>query len=237
MKKSPSYVVGLAILAFGAVACQPLVLDEVRPASPAPAANMPELVAAAGMPVSLPGPETAQLTVDEARNRYFPYRSDVFALLTSERKFEQDQMAERLITEGGGFSLYYEQPDEESEPPPPTRVPVPLWRLAGVVLSNGVVALAEIRTTQGSQYVDLRPGTIITVGDVQWQVVSIDEERAVVKRLGPGPVQYEEIKLTDFAGLGQQSGGGSGNQGGGPPPPGVGSQGGGGNQSSGQAQE
>jgi len=198
---------------------------------------MPELVAAAGMPVSLPGPETAQLTVDEARSRYFPYRSDVFALLTSERKFEQDQLAERLITEGGGFSLYYEQPDEESEPPPPTRVPVPLWRLAGVVLSNGVVALAEIRTTQGSQYVDLRPGTIITVGDVQWQVVSIDEERAVVKRLGPGPVQYEEIKLTDFAGLGQQSGGGSGNQGGGPPPPGVGSQGGGGNQSSGQAQE
>ncbi|MBX3097027.1 MAG: hypothetical protein KF812_09210 [Fimbriimonadaceae bacterium] len=228
-------VLGAVAISLGVAGCSPLTFEEPRaPRNPGPAEN-PELVAAAGVAVPLPGPETALETIEEGKLRYFPYRSDVFALLSSERAFDRSQLAERLISEGG-FAMYYEPPAEEAEPPPPTRAPVPQWRLAGVLLSNGVVALAEIPTQTGTRYFDLRPGTIITVGETQWQVVSISEERAIVKRLGPGPEQYEEIRLTE--GFGRLGGGNQGGGGSGPARPGTsGAGGGGGSSQAGQAAE
>lgn len=218
--------VGIGLVMAG---CAPIPMDEARIPRTPQDPEKPAIIAGAGLPVNNPGPETAAKVKEDSMAKYYPNRSDVFALLASERTFDRDQMVERLLSEGGGFGQYFELPEEESEAPPPARVPVPQWRLAGILLAqNGVVALAEINTAQGPTFVDLRPGSTFQLGNDTWQVIRFTETEVTVQRVGSD--QVEVISLGD--GFNRGGGGGAG-QGGNNGRPGAGASGGPGAGSSG----
>lgn len=222
MKRNQPFALLALGVALAMAGCAPIPMEKaVIPRTPADP-EKPAIVAGAGLPVTNPGPETAAKVKEDSLAKYYPNRSDVFALLASERTFDRDQMVERLLSEGGGFGQYFELPEEESEAPPPARVPVPQWRLAGILLAqNGVVALAEINTARGPVFVDLRPGTTFQIGEETWQVIRFTETEVTVQRVGSD--QVEVISLGD----GFNRGGGSGAQGGGGGRPGAGAAGGG----------
>ena len=102
-------------------------------------------------------------------------RSDAFALLPVERLFERDQTSARLMSEGGGYQNMFVIPEDTSEVAVVTE-PVPSWRLSGVVIGDGVAALLDM----GGKVIDIHPG--MKIPDTDWVVVSIDAERAVLKR-------------------------------------------------------
>lgn len=149
-----------------------------------------------------------------------PSRRDPFALLPVEANYEASQRAERFLSEAGGFTFNYEAPEEKDDTP--VLEPQPYRRLAGVIIGeNGVIALIDMGDGQTQT---VRPGQ--KVGE--WVVVSIDPDRAVLRR--PGNKLPREISVP-LAGP-QVGGGGGGEQGGGAPGrgagPGGGARGGGG---------
>lgn len=130
--------------------------------------------------VSLPEAEATRdmETVQRiAERRSWARRADAFSLLATERRFEQDQTLERLISESGGFMQEFEVPDETATEPAPTVFPTPVWRLSGVIVSEGAV-MAILDTGAGAAIV--WPGQ--TIQGTNWQCVSIDTEKAVFRR-------------------------------------------------------
>lgn len=144
-----------------------------------------------------------------ASRKYFRPRADAFALLPSERIFERDQMTARLMSEGGGYQNLFVMPDQVAAVAPITEPP-PAWRLSGVVISDGVAALLDM----GGKVIDIHPG--MKVPDTEWTVVSIDSERAVLRRdNGKLPRMFVVPLQSGFDQGTQGSGGGGGNLGGG----------------------
>ncbi|MCW5937828.1 MAG: hypothetical protein KIT11_11045 [Fimbriimonadaceae bacterium] len=171
----------VALFAFGILVsgCGPALNEEdFQPAAVAPIrAENPKFAAEAGIGADVdvsPGSNPFEL----AKGRYFSSRPDSFALLTAERTFDRSQRAERFLDESGGFVLYYSPPQEVELEPSVLIDPPPAWRLAGVVISDGVIGLLDM----GNRTVDVRPGQ--RVPDTEWTVVSIDTERAVLRRSG-----------------------------------------------------
>lgn len=208
--------VGGGALLLGA--CQPVELAEVRRAQLGQASEVPTVVASAGVPVTNPGADSVTQVQDEAKARFFPNRRDAFALLASERAFDREQMVERLLSDAGGFGQYFTPQEEDpAVDRPQPRVPVPEWRLAGIVFSQGVTALLELPPTFSPRYVDLWPGRVfsIPIGNVQteWQVISINDKEVRVRLISPtGIDQVESIALFSASGLsfGQGGAGGGG---------------------------
>lgn len=163
-------------------------------------------------------------TVQEiAKTKTFGHRVDAFGLLAVERQFENSQMAARLLSESGGFRTDFEPPSDESEAPPVVE-PLPAWRLAGVVIGDGVAALLDMG---GGKVIDIRPG--MKIPDTDWVVVSIDPERAVLRREGKALPKYFTVPLQDTIPQGVDQGNqGGGGAGGGGNVPGGGRRGGGG---------
>ncbi len=116
--------------------------------------------------------------LDMANNRsWYSRRSEAFALLASERKFDQSQTLERIMSESGGWSQEFELPDELPETAIPQTFPAPAWRLAGIVVSEGaVIALLD----QGTRTDTIVPGQMVE--GTEWRCVSIDAEKAVFRR-------------------------------------------------------
>jgi len=106
-----------------------------------------------------------------------PARSDPFALTSAEQKYDTSQMAERLSGQEG-FSTMFTPPSASAETPP-VYEPQPYRRLAGVVVGDSVVAIIEMGN--GSTEI-IRPGMMIP--NSEWKVVSIDEDKAVLRRSG-----------------------------------------------------
>lgn len=145
-------------------------------------------VADAGIPVTQPEDPTGERTRQVALERAFARRTDPFALSAAERAFDAEQRAARLLADLGGFSVYFELPEEPADRPP-RREPPPLWRLSGVILGDAVIALLVREEGRPAQL--LTPGTRIEGTD--WRVVSIDTERAVLRR--SGDVEPKEISV------------------------------------------
>lgn len=116
--------------------------------------------------------------LDIANKRsWYSRNSSAFALLANERKFDQSQSLERLLSESGGFSSEFELPDELPETAVPQTFPAPAWRLAGIVVSEGaVIALLD----QGTRTDTIVPGQMVE--GTEWRCVSIDAEKAVFRR-------------------------------------------------------
>lgn len=107
----------------------------------------------------------------------FAPRNDPFALLGEERGFEMMQSSERIAAESGGFSFDYEPPVDTA----PTVIvePQPYRRLAGVIVGESVLGLIDMG---GGRLEIIRPGQRIP--NSEWTVISIDEEKAVLRRSG-----------------------------------------------------
>ena len=168
----------------------------------------PKFAAEAGIAAELD--MTPSNTVMEiAKTKYFGVRGDAFALLPSEMQFDRQQYSARLVSDSGGFSSYYSEP-EEVEAAGPVIEPLPAWRLSGVVIGDGVAALLEMGP---GKTIDIRPG--MKIPDTDWTVVSIDTERAVLKRSGNKLPKSFAVNLQGPMSIGGGSGGGTGGSGGG----------------------
>jgi len=188
------------------------------PAGPAPAAPAgapaPEkkavngviLTAQAGVPVTATADPTLAITKGFAMAKYSKSRVDPFALLAYEKQFESSQSAARIVDELGGFTTMF-TPEKEPEDEGEVTVPAPPGlRLAGIILGNGIVALLEIQ----GKVVDIRPGSIVAE---EWVVASIDEEKAVLRRLNkkrPHEIVVPLVSKLDLGNGAADSGGGSG---------------------------
>ena len=171
-----------------------------------PPARQPAAAAGIGAAVvATPGNDALQL----AQTKYFRTRRDAFALLPVEAQFERSQTSFRLLNDGGGFATMFTEPEAKDDVAPVVE-PLPAWRLTGVIIGNGVVALLDM----GNEVIDIRPGMKIPNSD--WTVVSIDSDRAVLRRpAGKLPavfvVPLQGAPPRDLPSGGGAAGGGGGN--------------------------
>lgn len=129
-------------------------------------------------------------------------RPDPFALTTLERGFETKQEAERVLSVAGGFSTFVEQKPETDVALMPEE-PQPYRRLSGVVVGDSVLAILE---EQGKAPIIITPG--MTLPGTRWKVVSIDQDKAVLRR--PGNVRPTQVIVrleTPRYGTGETGGG------------------------------
>lgn len=182
-----AWMIGLAgCLALGSLAgCSVPEIGAAAPAAPTVTPEPPRAVAGLA-PVSAEsgGPLDVK---NVAASRNFAVRgADPFALLPAEQAYENQQQAERFLLGQGGWSNLWEEPEDLFEPAPIT-VPLPNWRLAGIIIGDGVAALLDMGN---GQVVDIRPGSRVPGTD--WVVVSINTERALLRRTGPFlPKEFE----------------------------------------------
>jgi len=134
------------------------------------------LTSQAGVPVTQMSDPGNQTLKELASAKRPAPRRDPWSLLAAERKYESEQTTARLTDELGGFGQYFKPEQDVVDSDPIIVQAPPSMRLAGVILGNGVVALLEVN----GKVIDIRPGTQI---DAEWVVSSIDEEKAVLKRL------------------------------------------------------
>lgn len=215
-------ILSLPALAIMIVGCktgpQP---SSIPPATAGTAAPVTDLVLSAEAGVEVARPAGAPDLITVANTMGFATRLNPFALLTRESNFNREQVAERIISEAGGWTVAFEEPDELPVGEEVRREPAPLWRVSGILIGDTVSALLDT----GAATYDLRPG--MRVPGTPWTVFSIDEERVVLRR--EGNVLPREVSVPlggpltgsglPAAGGGQQ-GGGFGP--GGPPPDGFG---------------
>jgi type IV pilus biogenesis protein PilP len=168
----------LALVAFALVGCGPV--EDPAPSGAAsttpPEPNIP-LTAPAGVPVTLPDAQADATTLTAGRT--FTARSDPFALKPNERQFDRNQEALRVFGETGGFTVQYSPPPPEQAKPEDIPEPQPYRRLAGVVVGDSILALIDMGN---GQLEVIRPGQQIPGSE--WRVVSIDSEKAVLRRSG-----------------------------------------------------
>jgi hypothetical protein len=204
------------VVAFAAVGCQ----ESAPPPTP-PVVNLPPNNFDPNVDAGWKGVRQAQLDatlVADLKGRTagnhgqsFASRNDPFALLNEERSFDSRQTSERFLSEQG-FRFDYE------EPPPPRPVdvvePQPYRRLAGVIVGESVLALIDM----GDGRLEIiRPGQRIP--NSEWTVVSIDEEKAILRRGGNRLPRQIVVRLESPP---FQGGGGTGTPGGGGPGGGFG---------------
>ncbi len=173
------------------------------------------------------------ITKSLATSRYGPYiaasarfghRGNPFALSAEEKAFDVSQASYRLSIEGGEFGSLFEPPVDTLPNAEPVE-PQPYRRLSGILIGDSVLAILE----EGNQSTIVRPGQLIP--NTNWRVVSIDQNKAVLRREGSTRLPREvEVRLEiglPFQGQNSGSGGGS-PQGGGLSGPPAGSRGKGG---------
>jgi hypothetical protein len=170
------------------------------PATGAPAAGTPGYAykTRTGTPVTIGDPSLIQNLV---ASRNYGRRNDPFALLSSEQSFDRSQLAERILGEMGGFSTYVDpEPEVEVEIRPE---PQPYRRLAGVLVGETVSAILIME--DGTAHL-IKPG--MRIPNSPWRVVSIDEEKAVLRRAGPRPPTQIVVRLESPPGGVPNPGGG-----------------------------
>lgn len=141
----------------------------------------------AGIPVSQPESidveETAGRTYRDnllllaARFPYMQVPAKAFDLRLGEKAYEAQQEMERFYGSSGQFAVSYTPPEEKVD----TTIfePQPYRRLSGIVVGSAVTALIEM----GNGKTELiRPG--MKIPDSEWTVISIDDEKAVLRRSG-----------------------------------------------------
>jgi len=151
----------------------------------------------------------------------FHARGNPFSLSPEEVAYDQEQNSNRLVASSGFFNTF--TPTVEV---PPTIVtePQPYRRLSGIVVGSSVVAILEQAT---GEPILINPGTKVPPN---WTVVSIDQDKAILRREGDVLPHEIEVRLEQPApGYGPQvpnvpgtgnGANGAGRRGGGFGPPG-----------------
>jgi len=159
----------------------------------------------------------------QAKAPQFHFRSNPFALSSDETAYDQQQNSERLLSQTGFFSTFTPTPEV---PPVIVTETQPYRRLSGVVVGSAVVAILETGGT--SEPIIISPGTKVPP---DWTVVSVDQDKAVLRRGGNVLPHEIEVRLEQPApGYGPTTtvppAGGTNNGGFGPGPGGPGRGGG-----------
>jgi len=141
-----------------------------------PVLTIPE----AGMPVAQSSDPTAtKFAVRQASLRSGGVRPDPFALRSDEQQFDLQQNSERVLGTMGGWLSEFQPTSPFPDAPSPVPEPQPYRRLAGVVVGDSVLALIDMGN--GQTYL-VRPG--MDIPDSEWKVVSIDMDKAILRREG-----------------------------------------------------
>lgn len=184
MKLSVSLALLMPVL--GLVGCKG---NSDTPAPPAQAASVKipkiEMNVDAGVPIGRSKDDKGWKSYVATRQPYLGVRQDPFKLTSIEQSFEENQQSERLAAAEGWFPNNAEEPKEKEQEPVEIQ---PYRRLIGVVIANTVTALIDMG---GGNVQLIRPG--MYVPGTQWFVVSIDEDKAVLRR--SGKVQPKEITV------------------------------------------
>ncbi len=148
-----------------------------------------------------------------------PARPDPFALTGLERQYDIKQTSYRVFAGPGFFNEFTPEPPPDTTPP--ALEPQPYRRLSGIVVGDSILGIIDMGNGTPPQVI--RPGQQIP--NSEWKVVSIDEEKAVLRR--GGNVLPKEIVVRLESPPGGAFGGGGNNppqggQGQGGPPPGFG---------------
>lgn len=163
----------------------------------------------AGIAVPAPTPDPAKMKDLVAMKSRMP-RTDPFALLAVEKKYDNAQLAERLVADSGWrFDYVPPEPVITVEP----EEPQPYRRLSGVLVGDTIMALLVM---EDGHYELIRPG--MKIPNTEWRVISIDEEKALLKRDGNRRPKQIVVRLeTDPGGGGSTAPAGGGNPRGGNP--------------------
>ncbi|MHB8636356.1 MAG: hypothetical protein ACYC96_07780 [Fimbriimonadaceae bacterium] len=161
-----------------------------------------------GIPLDTQTPNPAQLN-----NLYLSMnvrtRQDPFSLSPQERAFDSEQQTERLVQQDGMMETMYVPPPPPNDTPA-AEEPQPYRRVSGILVGDSVLAIIEMG--EGSPVI-VRPGEYVP--NTPWFVVSIDEEKVVLRRAGN--ILPKEISVR----LEQRAPGAGGNVGPGATGPGV----------------
>lgn len=226
---------GMTALAIGSVAalCGCSSQEAAAQGQPAPVGGVPAAPsggteATFQLAADVPGVPVGQIGDPDAirkvvASRTFNKRGDPFELFPSEKAFESSQRAESLLQSVGGWSVEYKAPPETGDED--QLEPQPYRRLAGVLVGDTVAAIIVMEN--GATYI-VKPG--MKIPNSEWTVVSIDMDRAVLRREGNKKPNQITVRLETPPG-GGGGGGAGGRPGGNAPGPGQG--GGAGNQGGG----
>ncbi len=208
MKQLLPYI-GILVVAVGLVGCadptakiqesNPTKGKELKDYSPMALAGVHK-----DMTKSMADPTRLAMIIN-ATSRY-GHRQDPFALDQSEINFDKSQAAEKIYIDGGSFGSLYELPDSKVPGEGVQPEPQPYRRLSGILIGDSVLAILE----ENGKSTIIRPGMMIP--DTNWRVVSIDKDKAVLRREGNTLPREVEVRLE----IGFPTGGGSSNPGGNP---------------------
>ena len=141
----------------------------------------PIIMADAGMPIKAGDAnkliKTAVLTI--------PSRGNPFALTPTEESYEKSQLTANLANMGS-FPMYYKAPTEVISTPEVE--PQPYRRLAGILIGDSVTALIDMGD---GRLQEIHPGEVIP--GTEWEVMSIDSEKAVLRRVKSRKLPQEVI--------------------------------------------
>ncbi len=180
-------VLSLAALAAALTGCN--ITGAMTPASPIPAGSplpvgkgkqftAPNAVAGLPITASVDATKLPKLVVmRNAAGAFGVPRSDPFALTAEEKNFENQQTVERFFA-GNGFGTYVTAKEDTDEVVEPLE-PQPYRRLSGIVVGDSVLAILE---EEGKTPIIVTPGMMIP--NSPWQVVSIDQDKAILRRSG-----------------------------------------------------
>lgn len=114
-------------------------------------------------------------------------RQDPFSLTPQEIAYDKAQQSERLVQQEGQLAPMFEVPPPPDDTPP-YEEPQPYRRVSGILVGDSVLAIIEMG--EGAPVI-VRPG--MYVPNTPWFVVSIDEEKVVLRR--QGAVNPKEITI------------------------------------------
>ena len=218
MKREKSFakagLVGLSFLALFAVGCRSQVEDVPDPSREVfPAVEDVKVAAPAGLP-NPPAKDEKSAFAQMVNNAEVKSRPDIFALQPIEVAYDTKARNDRIFQQVGGGAFF---PDVFTPQVPVIKPeivePQPFRRLSGVLVGDSVMAIIDMGNGQPSQVI--RPG--MQIPNSPWKVISIDSDKAVLRRSG-------NIKPTEIIVhlQGPQAGGGDNGGGGFNPPPGFG---------------
>lgn len=160
----------------------------MTPPPPPSKAGPVVIKAQAGMPIAAGDPTKF---AQQIFNTPVPVRADPFSLMASEQAFEHQQLAQNLASQTS-WPLFYKPPAVVVSQP--VVEPQPARRLAGIFIGDSITALIDMGD---GKLIEIHPGQ--RIDKTEWMVVSIDSEKAVLRRVGSKKLPSEVIVRLETA--------------------------------------
>ena len=168
----------------------------------APAPSTPPVVntdyavkADAGTDVKRADASSIKRVVLATAMKYGASRPDPFALTDAEKKYDAAQSTERILASSGGWRFDYVEPEDKEASA--VFEPQPQRRLMGVIVGDAVYAVIDMGDGRGQI---IYPG--FKIPNSEWYVVSIDEDKAILRRDSVNQPKEVTVKLQGASAFG-----------------------------------